>query len=61
MFSDCHQIKGFNTQYCCESCHEDWEDYAIEMCSLDIDGLEMHVCCKVKSFYAEGDTKCQEV
>ena len=31
---------------CCQSCHEDWEDYDIAMFEIEFKGHDFHVCCK---------------
>lgn len=33
----------------CDSCHEDWEELGIEMCTsaVTLEGEDTHVCCKV--------------
>ena len=44
----CYELyreKGIYYQ-CCESCHEDWEDFGIEMRFLKVDDEEFHVCCR---------------
>jgi hypothetical protein len=53
MFKTCFDAKihfPIDTE-CCESCHQDWEDYNIEMSIFEFNENEYHVCCKVKDAF----------
>ena len=42
--------------YCCSSCHED-EELGYEMCSISIDGEDVHVCCRIANAYDDKKTE----
>lgn len=42
---DLYKEKGVSYD-CCNSCHEDWEDFGIQMNFIEVDGVEYHVCCR---------------
>ncbi len=45
------RVKGFPG--CCESCHEDEEEYGYAMCSHQGRRREYEVCCKVATWLNE--------
>jgi len=46
----CWDIPGWDTADCCNSCHEDEEQFGINMCSAEFDGEEYDVCCSALRF-----------
>lgn len=49
--SDCAKVPGWNVANCCDSCHEDLEEWATEMCHVTIGDEELHVCCYAHTFW----------
>jgi len=43
----CRQVPGWDTDNCCESCHEDWGGCGIEDVYVLVKGEVLHVCCRV--------------
>ena len=42
----CSQVPGWDTDNCCESCHEDWDRYGIEGFYVIVVGELLHMCCR---------------
>jgi hypothetical protein len=41
-------VKDFDLRgTCCTSCHEDDEEFGMEMCYIEAGGEEYYVCCAV--------------
>ena len=38
---------------CCNSCHEDDEDYDVPMCYVKVKNVEYHLCCKISEIARE--------
>jgi hypothetical protein len=42
----CSHVPAWDTENCCESCHEDWDRYGIEGLYVIVEGEVLHVCCR---------------
>lgn len=46
----CFDLSKIGVKYnCCNSCHEDWEEYGYEMSWRTIGEYDYHVCCNAPS------------
>lgn len=51
----CDVLEELGIQFtCCNSCHEDWDKFGIEMCHTTLKtGQYLHVCCEAARVYRE--------
>jgi hypothetical protein len=55
---------GLPNNGCCDSCHDDWENFNTEMCLLEPRGrsdVEAHVCCNISRAINDTDASLREV
>ena len=57
MLKHCEDYPGHPN--CCDSCHEDWDEFDYEMCyAQDKNGKDVaHVCCAVADYAQEQEDK----
>lgn len=50
----CYDLKKLGAKYnCCDSCHEEDEEYGYEMSYREVNGVDYHVCCKAPKEHEE--------
>ncbi len=43
---DCDKLREAGLQFaCCISCHEDYDDFGYDACSVELRGEYLQVCC----------------
>lgn len=55
---------GLPNDGCCDSCHDDLEEYGTEMCILEPEGrsnIDAHVCCAIVRAIDDTDATLREV
>jgi len=55
---------GLPNDGCCDSCHDDWEEFDMEMCLLEPEGrsnVEAHVCCNISRAIDDTDAPLRGV
>lgn len=45
---------------CCESCHEDSDEWGYDLCSVEHDGKKYEVCCGVMVAYQDWRSSREE-
>lgn len=49
---------------CCDTCHDDWDEFNEEMCDLKPEGksnVDAHICCAILGAIDDTDTTLREV
>jgi len=58
--SDCAKVPGWNISDCCESCHEDHDEYGYDLCAITVNGQKLQVCCHVDIWDSEQTKAIQQ-
>ncbi len=51
--NSCGQLPGWDMGGCCDSCHEDYEDYDYDLIKFVLDGRQFLICCKASHWARE--------